>query len=121
MRKFTSYVLLLGLCSSSIVCSQEQVVDQNYSFWEQIIKMTLSIGSLMAIVIAATWMMRKMMDKRIEFINKGSRIKVIEKRIIHPKASFYIIEVDQQQWVIAESPNGFQRIGRLHTDNDSKD
>ena len=67
------------------------------------LKMFLTLLALVVGIFVTIWILRKMSQGRWSQGNGARAIKIIEKRPLSPKTMLYVIDVDGQQAVIAES------------------
>jgi flagellar protein FliO/FliZ len=67
------------------------------------LKMFLALIALVIGIFFTVWLLKKLAQGRWTQSNSNRSIKIIEKRPLSPKTMLYIIDVDGQQSVIAES------------------
>jgi flagellar protein FliO/FliZ len=67
------------------------------------LKMFLALIALVIGIFFTVWLLKKFAQGRWSQGNSNRSIKIIEKRPLSPKTMLYIIDVDGQQSVIAES------------------
>ena len=67
------------------------------------LKMFLALIALIVGIFFTVWLLKKLSQGRWAGGNSNRAIKIIEKRPLSPKTMLYIIDVDGQQSVIAES------------------
>lgn len=67
------------------------------------LKMFLVLIALIVGIFITVWLLKKLSQGRWAHGNSNKSIKIIEKRPLSPKTMLYIIDVDGQQSVIAES------------------
>lgn len=67
------------------------------------IKMMLSLLALVALSVITIWMFRRISRARVEAINNLKSIKIIEKRVLSPKSMLYLVEFENQKFLISES------------------
>lgn len=67
------------------------------------LKMFLALIILIVAIFFTVWLLKKIGQGRWAGGNSNRAIKIIEKRALSPKTMLYIIDVDGQQSVIAES------------------
>lgn len=85
------------------------------SFQMKFMNMLFVLGLLIAFMLLASWMLKRMTRSRQEQLNASSSIKILESRSISAKTNIYVIEVQDQTLVIAESANGVQHIATLNS------
>lgn len=67
------------------------------------LKMFLALIALIVGIFFTVWLLKKLSQGKWSQGNSNRAIKIIEKRPLSPKTMLYIIDVDGQQSVIAES------------------
>ena len=67
------------------------------------LKMFLALIGLIVAIFFTVWLLKKITQGKWSGGNSNRAIKIIEKRPLSPKTMLYIIDVDGQQSVIAES------------------
>lgn len=82
-------------------------------FGAAFLKMILSMVVLIVLMGATVWLLRRLIQNRLQKGSNSQSIQVIEKRMISPKTTLYIIEVDHQRIVIAESHLEIKKIHSL--------
>lgn len=81
-------------------------VDDDSRFWTEMGNMLITLGMIVGILVALTWIMKKMQNTRLKFANDGSLIKVIDHRPISTKSAVYLLHVHDRAILIADSANG---------------
>jgi flagellar biogenesis protein FliO len=87
--------------------------EPSSEFSNQIVGMLGSLLSLIICLILVTFFVKKILKKRIHLNNHSSQIKILEKRALNPKASLYLVEVEGQNFLIAESQNTITKIANI--------
>jgi flagellar protein FliO/FliZ len=82
------------------------------------LKMFLTLLVLIVGIFVTVWLLKKMSQGRWAQGNSNRSIKIIEKRPLSPKTMLYIIDVDGQQSVIAESQLEVKHLMNLVTDSE---
>lgn len=80
-------------------------------FFSEFINMLTTLGILVAIILIATWFLKKMVHGRMQQLNTTSEIKIIEKRLLTPKTSLYLVDIKGKGFILAESMNGVTSLG----------
>jgi flagellar biosynthetic protein FliO len=88
----------------------EPVKPKEDRFIFDFINMLASLGLIIAILLIATWILKRLLNTHLQQVNSSSNIKVLEKRALSPKTAIYIIEVNNRNLVLAESVNGITRL-----------
>lgn len=95
--------------SNTIDSSGGQISD----FQEKFFRMIYLLALLVGLMIAASWILKKMMKTRISQMNVESSIKVLETRSLSPKSILYLVEVEGKRMIIAESHLKIEKITSL--------
>jgi flagellar biogenesis protein FliO len=77
------------------------------------VKMFLSLSVLVALLLISYWFLRRLVQNRIQKGANNAAIQLIEKKMISPKTTLYLIEVDQKRVLVAESQLEVKRIVEL--------
>jgi|SRR3989344_6189565 len=76
-----------------------------------VVKMCLTLIVLVALMGITVWFLRRLIHQRLQK-NKGNQsIQILEKRMISAKTMLYLVEVESQKILLAES---HLEIRRLH-------
>ncbi len=67
------------------------------------VKMFLTLIALILLLIASYWLIRKLVQSRLQRGVGLRAIQILEKRMISPKSMLYLIEVDGQKVLLSES------------------
>lgn len=78
-------------------------VVQDNRFLGEFFYMLLMLGMLIGVVLAAGYFLRRLTASRIEALNTSSRIKIQEVRSLSQRSQVYIVEVDEQEYLVAEN------------------
>lgn len=81
--------------------ASETTPDFNYR--SAFIRMLISLVALMLFIFLTFWAFKRLMRSRIASTNQSRAIKILEKRAISPKSILYLIEVENEKILIAES------------------
>lgn len=84
------------------------------------LKMFLVLLALIVGIFVTVWLLKKLAQGRWAQGNSNRSIKVIEKRPLSPKTMLYIIDVDGQQSVIAESQLEIKHLMNLEEFKESQ-
>ena len=82
------------------------------------LKMFLVLIALVVGIFFTVWILKKLSQGRWANGNNSRSIKIVEKRPLSQKTMLYIIDVDGQQSVIAESQLEVKHLMNLETFND---
>ena len=84
------------------------------------LKMFLALIALIVAIFFTVWLLKKLSQGRWAGGNNSRAIKIIEKRPLSPKTMLYIIDVDGQQSVIAESQLEIKHLMNLEEFKDTE-
>lgn len=88
------------------------------SFESKFFNMLFILGLLIAFMLLASWALKRMMKSKMTHLNTGSSIKVLETRYLSPRATLYLVEIHNQNFLIAESPTSVTYLATLpHEDH----
>ena len=67
------------------------------------IKMMLSLGAILALVLVTIWLLKKLSHGRIGGFGSQKKILILEKKNLSPKTLLYLIELEGKKILISES------------------
>lgn len=76
-----------------------------------IVKMCLTLVVLVLLMGVTVWFLRRLIHQRLQKNRGGQSIHILEKRMISAKTMLYLVEVEHQKILLAES---HLEIRRLH-------
>ncbi|MBM3194321.1 MAG: FliO/MopB family protein [Chlamydiae bacterium] len=79
------------------------IEEQNKNFQNAIIKTFLSIVAFIALILLTIWFLRRLAHNRHTFGMKSHSMQILEKRLLSPKTTLYLMEVDGKKVVFSES------------------
>lgn len=85
----------------------------NDRFMAELMNMLFTLGLIILLILGVSWVLKRMLNTRVQQINTTSLIKVLERRVLSPKTSIYVLEIDDVKLVIADSHNGVFRLAEL--------
>ncbi len=85
-------------------------------FFSQLMSMLSTLGLVVAGLLFLAWLLKRYATSKIEQVNESSDIKVLERRTISPKTTLYLVEVEGTAILMAESPNGTERLAQFELD-----
>lgn len=91
----------------------ETLKSEPDNFLSQLVSMAATIGVLIGLIMIMTWVLKKLLNSRLEQINSKSAIKVLETRNISPKTAIHVVDVYGKNYVVAESVNGVTPLGLI--------
>ncbi|MBS0620602.1 MAG: flagellar biosynthetic protein FliO [Verrucomicrobia bacterium] len=72
------------------------------SYESAFLRMVLTLGGLIVLVIATFWILRKLGQGRLK-MGSGRGVNVLEKRALSPKTMLYVVEIEGKKVVLSES------------------
>ncbi len=75
-----------------------------------LVKMFLTLTALVALLIFTFWFLRRVIQNRLRKGVGIQSIRILEKRMISPKSMLYLIEVEGQKVLLAESQLEVRRL-----------
>lgn len=79
-------------------------------------KTLLLLISVLLVLFVGTWYLKKFSKFKIKEPSKESRIQLIEKRVISPKAVVYLLSIDGHKVAISETSAGICLLASNITD-----
>lgn len=95
--------------------SQELKVegDRGDHFFSEFLNMLGMLGIVLLVLLILARLSRRALDSRMEQLNQSSSIKIVEKRMLAPKVTVYILEVQGKRLIVGETPTGLTRLGEF--------
>jgi flagellar biogenesis protein FliO len=95
----------------NIFLGPESEIPENSSYGEdkffgEFMRMLVILSSIIAALLIFAWFAKKFLTGRLEQINADSPIKVLERRILTPKTTVYILDLQGEKIALAESHHG---------------
>ncbi len=78
-------------------------------------KMLISLTLIVVLLLVSYWLLKRLIQNRIQKGVGEAAIQIIEKRMISPKTMLYIIEVENKRILIAESHLEIKRLEDFKT------
>ena len=66
-------------------------------------KMLVTLVALVALLFISYWLLRRLIQNRLQKGVGNGSIQILEKKMISPKTMLYLVEVDQKKILLAES------------------
>ena len=82
----------------------------DFDWAAQFMKMMITLSFILISLVALGWVLKRVLKTRMDVANATSEIKILERRIVSPKSSIYLIKVRHKEIVIAESAAGIQSL-----------
>lgn len=67
------------------------------------VKMLLTLLALIALLVGSLWLLRRLLQQRLQKGTGNQAIQVLEKKMISPKTMLYLVEVEGKKVLLAES------------------
>lgn len=83
---------------------------QDNRFLNEFFYMLFMLAILIGVVLLASWFLKRMLHTRIEQLNTQSQIKIVDKRALSQKTIIYLIEYEDQKFMVAETPTSLVTI-----------
>lgn len=91
--------------------AEELHADETDKFFREVLKMLGTLGLLILVMVVASWMLKRMLNTRVQQLNTSSFIKITEKRALSNKSALYLLEIQGKSFIIGESTNGLVLLG----------
>lgn len=80
------------------------------NFQAKFLNMLFILALLVGFMLLASWMIKRMMRTRLNQVNVTSLVKILETRPLSPRSTIYLLDVNGQGLVIAESQMGVTHL-----------
>lgn len=77
------------------------------------LKMLLTFLVLIGLLLATYWILKRIVQHRMQQKGASASIQIVEKRMLSPKTMLYLIEVEHKKILIAESQLEVKRLESL--------
>ena len=114
------FSFFFGICSLSIeaqisndsveLVEQEQPQDYQKTFT----KMVFSLMAIIVLIFLTFYLFKRLTSGKNIYYNNQKNIKILEKRVLSPKSVLYLVEIDNEKVLIAESHLEIRRIHNLN-------
>jgi flagellar biogenesis protein FliO len=94
----------------------KQELPREDNFVKEFIKMLMTLGAIITILLLASWLLKRMSNTRIQQINESSEIKILERRSATTKTSVFLLDVRGKQYAVVESHNALLLLPEIPTD-----
>jgi flagellar protein FliO/FliZ len=89
------------------------MAKESDDFQAKFINMLVMLALLIGLMIAASWMIKRMMKTRTTQLNTSSSIKVLETRYLSPRSTLYLLEINGKGLLVGESHTGITSLGYI--------
>lgn len=83
---------------------------ESFDFWASFRQMLVSLAAVCSLILVTAWFLKRFMKTRLEQINSGSTIKILERRNLTPKSVVYLLDIEGKKVLIAESQTGVHML-----------
>jgi flagellar biogenesis protein FliO len=90
-----------------------QLERESDTFQVKFFNMLLLLGLLIGFMILASWALKRLMKTKMTNLNTASYIKILDTRYLSPRATVYLIEVQDKAFLIAESPTAVTYLASI--------
>lgn len=97
----------------------DQMPRESDTFQTKFFNMLFILGLLIGFMILASWALKRMMRSKMTQLNTASNIKLLETRYLSPRATLHLVEVQNQVFLIAESPTNVTYLSTLPLEEES--
>lgn len=97
---------------------RDETQTNNDHFFAEFIHMLTVLGFIIGLILIVAWILKKMLNTRIQQVNTTSDIKILERRSLSPKTTIYILDIKGLSVAVAESQNGATLLGPIKNNND---
>lgn len=108
--KILRFFVLLQCFIPSIFAEEAEVAPATSSYISDIGNMLMTLLFLMAVVFGILYFLKRIMRSRIKYLNRSTAIKILERRVLNPKASLFLVDILGKAVVISESHGNIQLI-----------
>lgn len=88
---------------------------QDSRFYDEFTHMLSTLAIIIILILIVSWVLKKLLNTRIQQINNTSAIKILERRSLNPKSTIYLLEIRGKELVIAESPAGISFLNEVRS------
>jgi len=85
------------------------------TFQTKFFNMLLILGLLIGFMVLASLALKRLMKAKITHLNTESGIKLLETRSLSPRTTLYLVEVQDQTFLIADSPTSITPLPSIHS------
>ncbi len=93
--------------------------ERESDFQAKFFNMLFILALLIGFMILASWALKRMMKTKMTQLNTASNIKVLETRYLSPRATLYLVEVQDKTFLIAESPTSIAYLASFPLEEES--
>ncbi len=79
-------------------------------FFREFVNMMITLGFIIGVLFLLLWVFKRMLHTRSQQLNVQSHIKILEQRSLTNKTTLFLLEIDEQNILIAESASGITHL-----------
>ncbi len=91
----------------------EETTSTDYNFKHEFVRMLLILGLIIGMVVATTWMFKRIGRGKMRTFNNSSAIQILERRAVSQKSFVYLLEVEGTKILVGDSPAGLHGLAVL--------
>ena len=76
-------------------------------------KIFISLVILTCLMVATLWLIRRIIQGRTRVANATQMIQILEKRTLSPKTMLYVVSIDGEKHLVAESQVEIRSLGKI--------
>lgn len=98
---------------------EEDLSPPHAEFAKELGNVLFTLGLMLLFILIFAWVIKKFLKSRVHVGNTTNAIKILDRRVLGPKAAVYLLKVKNRCVLVAESSSGLSRLTELDIeDND---
>jgi len=87
---------------------KEQAVEeaQESNFYKEFVNMLITLGFLLAILFAISFILRRMNLAKVTYANESSAIKILDQRALSPRSAVFVLQYKGKEYFVGETQSG---------------
>lgn len=82
-------------------------------FFSEFFNMLITLGAIVAFLFALSWAVRRMTSMRMMQGPESGDIRVLDRAIVSPRSTVYLLEIKGKGIAVAESNNGIVKLSEF--------
>jgi flagellar biogenesis protein FliO len=82
-------------------------------FYSSFVQMLIYLALLIAVLYAGMYLVKRMLYRQIGHVNASDLIHIVERKILTPRSTLYIVEVKGRSYLLSDSVYGARLIKEL--------
>lgn len=82
-------------------------------FYEKFSQMLVTLAAVICFIFFFLWVLKRVLNVRVDKITQTGAIKVLEKKMLSPKTFVYILDFSGKIFAVTESINGVTLLGEV--------